>query len=144
MSKKYLKVDIVSPAGSVFRGEADIINLRGSAGEMGVMYGHTELLSTIPAGAVNIRKDSNNIVLYISGGIMEVTPSRVTLMVDDMERVENLNKVEAEKSKLRAKNILDNPDSSKLDISDANKRLEEADAQLKALNSSKGLYYSKK
>jgi hypothetical protein len=46
MSKNYIKVDIVSPLGSVFTGEADMVSLRGSAGEMGVAYGHTELLST--------------------------------------------------------------------------------------------------
>ncbi|WP_150467517.1 F0F1 ATP synthase subunit epsilon [Francisella sp. SYW-9] len=143
MTKNYLKVDVVSPLGSVFKGEADIVSLRGTAGEMGIAYGHTELLSTMPAGVVNIRKDDHTDVLYVSGGILEVTPTRVTIMVDDMERAENLNQAEAEKAKTRAEKALKNPDASKLDIEDANKRLKEADARLKALNSSKGLYYSK-
>ena len=56
MSKNYLKVDVVSPLGSVFTGEADMVSLRGSAGEMGIAYGHTELLSTMPAGVVSIKK----------------------------------------------------------------------------------------
>ncbi|MDE4959684.1 F0F1 ATP synthase subunit epsilon, partial [Francisella tularensis subsp. holarctica] len=43
----------------------------------------------------------------------------------------------------RAKEVLKNPDASKLDIEAANKRLKEADARLKSLNSSNGLYYSK-
>lgn len=143
MTKNYLKVDVVSPLGSVFKGEADIVSLRGTAGEMGIAYGHTELLSTMPAGVVNIRKDEHTDVLYVSGGILEVTPTRVTIMVDDMERAENLNQAEAEKAKARAQEALKNPDASKLDIEAANKRLKEADARLKALNSSKGLYYSK-
>ncbi|OEZ32975.1 ATP synthase F0F1 subunit epsilon [Francisella endosymbiont of Amblyomma maculatum] len=143
MTKKYLKVDIVSPLGSVFKGEADMVSLRGSAGEMGIAYGHTELLSTLPAGVVNVGKDQHTDVLYVSGGIVEVTPTRVTIMVDDMERAENLNQAEAEKARARAKEVLKNPDASKLDIEAANKRLKEADARLKALNSSKGLYYSK-
>lgn len=99
MSKNYLKVDVVSPLGSVFTGEADMVSLRGSAGEMGIAYGHTELLSTMPAGVVNIRKDESTEVLYVSGGIIEVTPKRVTIMVDDMEKAENLNQAEAEKLK---------------------------------------------
>ncbi|KEI34948.1 F0F1 ATP synthase subunit epsilon [Allofrancisella frigidaquae] len=143
MSKNYLKVSVVSPSGSVFTGEADMVSLRGSAGEMGIAYGHTELLSTMPAGVVNIKKDSDTEVLYVSGGLIEVTPTRVTIMVDEMERAENLNQAEAEKAKARAEDALKNPDASKLDIEAAHQRLREADARLKALNSSKGLYYSK-
>ncbi|QIV95469.1 ATP synthase F1 subcomplex epsilon subunit [Allofrancisella inopinata] len=143
MSKNYLKVSVVSPSGSVFTGEADMVSLRGSAGEMGIAYGHTELLSTMPAGVVNIKKDSDTEVLYVSGGLIEVTPTRVTIMVDEMERAENLNQAEAEKAKTRAEDALKNPDASKLDIEAAHQRLREADARLKALNSSKGLYYSK-
>lgn len=106
MTKKYLKVDVVSPLGSVFKGEADIVSLRGSAGEMGIAYGHTELLSTLPAGVVNVRKDEHTDVLYVSGGIVEVTPTRVTIMVDDMERAENLNQAEAEKLELELRKLL--------------------------------------
>ena len=143
MSKNYLKIDVVSPLGSVFTGEADMVSLRGSAGEMGIAYGHTELLSTMPAGVVSIKKDETTEVLYVSGGIIEVTPTRVTIMVDDMEKAENLNKAEAEKAKARAQEVLKSKDASKLDLNEANKRLQEADARLKALNSSKGIYYSK-
>ncbi|MFT4694248.1 MAG: F-type H+-transporting ATPase subunit epsilon [Francisella sp.] len=143
MSKNYLKVDVVSPLGSVFTGEADMVSLRGSAGEMGIAYGHTELLSTMPAGVVSIKKDETTEVLYVSGGIIEVTPTRVTIMVDDMEKAENLNKAEAEKAKARAEEALNKSDASKLDIDEAHKRLEEADARLKALNASNGIYYSK-
>lgn len=143
MSKNYLKVDVVSPLGSVFTGQADMVSLRGSAGEMGIAYGHTELLSTMPAGVVNIKKDENVDVLYVSGGIIEVTPTRVTIIVDEMERAENLNQAEAEKAKARAEEALKHPDASQLDIEAARQRLQEADARLKALNSSKGLYYSK-
>ena len=143
MSKNYIKVDVVSPSGSVFTGEADFVSLRGSAGEMGIAYGHTELLSTLPAGVVNIKKDEHVDVLYVSGGILEVTPSRVTIMVDEMERAENLHHAEAEKAKVRAEEALNKPDASQLDIEEATKRLKEADARLKALNSANGLYYSK-
>ncbi|MDE5014941.1 F0F1 ATP synthase subunit epsilon, partial [Francisella tularensis subsp. holarctica] len=77
--------------------------------------------------------------LYVSGGIVEVTPTRVTISVDDMERAENLNQAESEKARARAKEVLKNPDASKLYIEAANKRLKEADDRLKALNSSNGL-----
>ncbi|MDE4970139.1 F0F1 ATP synthase subunit epsilon, partial [Francisella tularensis subsp. holarctica] len=35
MTKKYLKFDVVSPLGSDFKGDADMVSLLGSAGEMG-------------------------------------------------------------------------------------------------------------
>lgn len=143
MSKKCLEVDVVSPQGSVYKGQADFVSLRGVAGELGIAYGHTELLSTLPAGVVNIKKDENVEVLYISGGILEVRPDAVRIMVDEMERAENLSQAEAEKAKAKAKEALAKPDASKLDIQEAEKSLKEADARLKALNSSKGIYYSK-
>ncbi|MDE4986361.1 F0F1 ATP synthase subunit epsilon, partial [Francisella tularensis subsp. holarctica] len=56
MHKKYVKVDVVSPIGSVFKREADMVSLRRSAVEIGIVYGHTEQLSTLQAGVVNVRK----------------------------------------------------------------------------------------
>ncbi|MDE4978189.1 F0F1 ATP synthase subunit epsilon, partial [Francisella tularensis subsp. holarctica] len=67
MTKKYLKVVVVSPLGTVFKGEADMVSLRGSAGEMGIVYGQTELLSPLPAGVVTVRKGHHTDVLYVSG-----------------------------------------------------------------------------
>ena len=68
-----------------------MVSLRGSEGEMGITYGHTQLISTLPPGVIRIEKitDNQRDTLYISGGILEVQPCRVTILSDVMERANN-------------------------------------------------------
>jgi len=141
MSKKYIQVDVVGQNGLIFTGEADIVSLRGSLGVMAISYGHTQLLSTLPPGSVEIKKDDEKHVLYISGGIVEVTPTKATFLVDEAERSEDLVLDEISKAKARAKASLDHAEGM-IDTEKAHKLLLEAEARLKTLNSSKGLYYS--
>ena len=63
-------------------------------------------------------------------------------MVDDVEKASNFNKAEAEKAKARADEALSNPNASSFDVEEVHRRLEEADARLKALNASNTICYS--
>ncbi|MFZ9035220.1 MAG: F0F1 ATP synthase subunit epsilon [Francisellaceae bacterium] len=144
MSEKLLKVNVVSHEGSVYEAEAKMVSLRGSDGEMGIAYGHTQLLSTVPPGVVRIEREGETDTLYISGGVVEVQPHGVIILADVMERAKDLNEAAAEKARQNAKQVLEKgKDMSKVDVEEARQMLAEAEARLKALKILKGVnaYY---
>ncbi|MFG6371560.1 MAG: F0F1 ATP synthase subunit epsilon, partial [Turicimonas muris] len=55
MSKK-LKVDVVNAEESLFSGEAEFVALPGIEGELGILPGHTPLITLLRPGLVRIRK----------------------------------------------------------------------------------------
>ncbi len=141
MSDKLLKVNVVSQEGSVYEAHARMVSLRGTEGEMGIAYGHTQLLSTLPPGVVRIERDnSESDTLYISGGVLEVQPHQVIILSDVMERAKDLNEAAAEKARQQAQEALDKAkDSDKIEVEEARQMLAEAEARLKALKILKGV-----
>ena len=142
MSDKLITIDIVSQEGSLYEGKAKQVNLRGIEGEMGISYGHTQLMSTMPPGVVSVVKENDHIeTLYVSGGIVEIQKDQVVILADTMERSQDLSRTAASEARQHAIDSLKNIDS-KIDIKHARKLLAEAEARLRALNSSNGLYYT--
>ncbi|WP_119329488.1 F0F1 ATP synthase subunit epsilon [Cysteiniphilum halobium] len=146
MSDKLLKVNVVSQEGSVYEAQAKMVSLRGTEGEMGIAFGHTQLLSTLPPGVVRIERENNEKdTLYISGGILEVQPHQVIILSDVMERAKDLNEAAAEKARQQAEEALKKArDSDKVEVEEARQMLAEAEARLKALKILKGVnaYYN--
>ncbi|QCI18582.1 F0F1 ATP synthase subunit epsilon [Buchnera aphidicola (Aphis nerii)] len=76
-------LDIVSFEKRIFSGLVEKIRVSGSEGEMGIYPGHTQLLSIIKPGIVYIfHQNKTEECLYISGGILEVQPSIISILAD--------------------------------------------------------------
>ena len=74
---------IVSAERKIFEGEVKQIQATGVEGELGILPGHTPLLTAIKPGIVKFTlKDGNEEVIYVSGGFLEVQPNIVTVLAD--------------------------------------------------------------
>ena len=74
---------IVSAERKIFEGEVKQIQATGVEGELGILPGHTPLLTAIKPGIVKfIFQDGNEDVIYVSGGFLEVQPNIVTVLAD--------------------------------------------------------------
>ena len=74
---------IVSAELKIFEGEVKQIQATGVEGELGILPGHTPLLTAIKPGIVKfILQDGNEDVIYVSGGFLEVQPNIVTVLAD--------------------------------------------------------------
>jgi F-type H+-transporting ATPase subunit epsilon len=105
--KKTMQVDIVSPEGRVFSGKASMMVIRGEMGELGILPGHTQLITTILPGAVQIQQpDAEDTILFISGGILEVQPDAVNILADVSLRGEEVDAMAAEESRAHAERML--------------------------------------
>ena len=78
-----IHVDVVSAEKAIFSGKAKFVSLPGEAGELGVLPGHTPLITRIQAGAVRIEtEDGGEEFVFVAGGILEIQPKCVTVLAD--------------------------------------------------------------
>jgi F-type H+-transporting ATPase subunit epsilon len=97
-----IRCEIVSQDRQVFSGEADIVVVPGSDGEMGILPQHAPLLSTLKYGVVKVRLQGREDVFTVAGGIVEVQPDCVTVMADAAENVAEIDVARAEAARKRA------------------------------------------
>ncbi len=128
-----LMVDVVSTERSIFSGEARFVEVPGAQGELGVLPGHTPLLTGVRPGTVRIEAaDGSETYLYIAGGFVEIQPDRVTVLADTAMRADSLDHARAERAREEAQALLEQQ-SGDIDYAKAQAELAEAVAQLQAI-----------
>ncbi|CAG9274018.1 MULTISPECIES: F0F1 ATP synthase subunit epsilon [Paraburkholderia] len=128
-----IKVDVVSAEESIFDGQAKFVALPGEAGELGILPGHTPLITRIRPGAVRIvAEDGNEEFVFVAGGILEVQPGAVTVLADTAIRGKDLDEAKATEARKRAEEALQNSGSN-LEYATAQAELAYAVAQLAAI-----------
>ncbi|QCI25251.1 F0F1 ATP synthase subunit epsilon [Buchnera aphidicola (Sitobion avenae)] len=108
-------LDVVSVKKRIFSGFVKKIRVTGSEGELGIYPGHTQLLSIIKPGIVYIshkidKIDKKEECIYISGGILEVQPSIVSILADVAIRAVDLDRKRILKTKKNAEEYMKNVD----------------------------------
>jgi F-type H+-transporting ATPase subunit epsilon len=130
---KTLQVDIVSAEQSIFSGAAEMVIAPGEGGELGILPEHIPLLTRIKPGTLRIRQaNGEEEVIYVSGGMMEVQPDRVTVLADTSVRAHDLDEAKAMEAERLAKEALTNR-SGDVDVAKVQAELAEAAAQLHAI-----------
>lgn len=127
-------VDVVSAEEQIFSGEAEFAVFPGEAGELGIYPRHAPLLTRIRPGAVRLKipdRDEFEMV-YVSGGILEVQPTLITLLADTAIRAKDLDEAEAIKARQHAEEALRNR-SADVSYASAEAELAQALAQLQTI-----------
>jgi F-type H+-transporting ATPase subunit epsilon len=108
--RRTFSVSIVTPDGPAFEGDAEMVIVPGAAGEIGVLARHAPLIATLKAGSTRVHPPEGEVLELATGpGFFQVLQDRAIALVDDA--------VEA----------------SKIDDARARKQLEEAQAELEAI-----------
>lgn len=128
-----IKVDVVSAEEQIFSGMAKFVALPGEAGELGILPGHTPLITRIRPGAVRIEAESGQEeFVFVAGGILEVQPGAVTVLADTAIRGKDLDEAKAEQARKRAEEAMQNSGSN-IEYATAQAELAYATAQLAAI-----------
>ncbi len=101
-----IRCEIVSQDRMIFEGDADIVVLPGTAGEMGILPHHAPLLSTLGYGVIKVRYQGEEEVFTVAGGVVEVQPDVVTVLADRAENVREIDVARAEAAMKRAQEYL--------------------------------------
>ena len=85
-------VEVVTPDGPVFQGEAHMLIVPGAAGEIGVLARHAPLVATLKAGSTRVHLGGNEILEFATGpGFFKVELDRALALVDDAVNVKEID-----------------------------------------------------
>lgn len=133
MAAMTFHLDVVSAEKQLFSGRAESIQVTGCEGELGVFPGHTPLLTSITPGMIRIKKQhGEEDVIYLSGGMLEVQPSTVTVLADTAIRAADLDQAKAKEAKRRAEDRIFHQHGD-MDFAQATSDLAKAIAQLRVI-----------
>jgi F-type H+-transporting ATPase subunit epsilon len=129
-----IHVDVVSAEEQIFSGPAEFVVLPGMVGELGILPGHTPLLTEIKPGAVRIKipDQAEDELVFVQGGFLEVQPHQVTVLADTAIRAKDLDEKAALEAKRLAEEAMQNK-TSREEIAQAEGELATALAQLNAI-----------
>ena len=133
-----IQVDVVSAEEQIFSGKAKFVALPGESGELGILPGHTPLITRIKPGSVRIElADGGQEFVFVAGGILEVRPHCVTVLSDTAIRGKDLDETRAQAARQAAQEAIKNA-KSEVDVASAQAELAVLTAQLTALRRYRG------
>lgn len=102
-----LFVEIVSPDGAVFRGEAEGVQAPGVEGSFEVRTGHAPMIAAFGVGPLRLRQSTGDALVYAtSGGFLEVLDDRVTVLAETAEPATAIDTERARVAEERARELL--------------------------------------
>ncbi|MCX7116863.1 MAG: F0F1 ATP synthase subunit epsilon [Legionellales bacterium] len=126
-------LDIVSAEDEIFSGIVEMVVATGELGEIGITPGHAPLLTVLKPGEIRVTLPGGDEVLYyVSGGMLEIQPFYITVLADVVMRADTLDEAAAIAAKARAEEMIANK-GAELDYSVAAVELARAVAQIRAI-----------
>ena len=103
-----LKLKILTPNGTFFNREVEIVTVKTTEGNIGILHGHIPLVASIVVSELHINDpgSSNYLKCAISGGLLCVKPDNVVIITDAVEKQSDIDLARAQAAELRAKKLL--------------------------------------
>jgi len=133
-----IQVDIVSAEGEIHSSDAAMVFAPASMGEVGITPRHAPMLTTLRPGEVRVQDaEGKEERFYITGGMLEVQPNRITVLADTALRGDQLDEAAALSAQQQAEKALEGA-SDQTDVTRAQAELAEARARYRAAQKLKG------
>jgi F-type H+-transporting ATPase subunit epsilon len=131
------KLNVVSAEEELFCGEVKKVVAPGIMGDLGILPGHTQLITTIRAGELRYTladEDETVVSLFVAGGILEVQPHLITVLSDTALRAEDLDAEKSQRAMQRAEDALQGKDPQDLNYEALQAELDAAKAQIEMIH----------
>jgi F-type H+-transporting ATPase subunit epsilon len=125
-----IQLDVITPERSVLSEAVDFVSVPGLGGELGILPGHTPLISQLQTGLLTYTQGATTERLLISGGFVEVNSDRVSVLADVAERPEEIDSTGARQARDQAERALAAFTGDEADFERARAELDRADARL--------------
>ena len=125
-----VEFELVSPQRLIKSQPVEMVVVPCSEGDIGVLPGHSPLIGTVRPGVVDIHEKGQVAEsIFVSGGFVEVTPGRCTLLAEEASAVADINAADAQARLDAAKEAL-NKASSDVEKGNAEAEIATAEAML--------------
>ena len=130
-----MQVEVVSSEQNIYSGEASFVVVPTVQGELGIYPRHEPIMSLVRPGALRLTVpgQAEEVLVAVSGGLLEVQPEKITVLADVAVRSAEMDQERAEQAKKAAEDRI----SKALDdesLAKAHAALAAAIAQLKTLD----------
>jgi len=91
--EKTISFDLVSPEQLIFNDKVGMIIVPGKEGDLGVLPGHSKLLSSLRPGRVLVYGESKNLLksFFVSGGFVEINPEKCIVLAEEVNDMSELD-----------------------------------------------------
>jgi F-type H+-transporting ATPase subunit epsilon len=122
-------LSVVTPEGTAFEGEAQMLIVPGAAGEIGVLARHAPLVAMLKAGEIRVRAQGEWQSFAGGPGYFKVQQDRAIVLVDDAVRAEEIDVEQARREVEEARALLERADAGEegIDRWHAEQRLRHAE-----------------
>ena len=119
-----IQLEVVTPERRVLAEAVDAVTVPGLNGELGILPGHTPLISQLQTGVLSYTQGSTTHRLHVSGGFVEVNADRVSVLAEIAERPEEIDAARARLAREHAEKTLSAWSGTEEDFEKARARLE--------------------
>ena len=125
------KLEILTPNGGIYDGEAVSVILPGEEGEFGVLAGHASLTTLLEAGVVDIEKEDKSVEsILINWGVVQVDEEKVIVLVEGAVAIRGENESAIATALEEAKELISSIADSNPAIATVSAKIESAAQRL--------------
>ena len=94
-----IQLEVVTPERRVLAEPVDMVTVPGLGGELGILPGHTPLISQLQTGVLTYVQDGKSFLLHVSGGFVEVRDDHISVLAEVAERPDEIDVARAKQSR---------------------------------------------
>ncbi len=130
-----MQVEVVSSEQNIYSGEASFVVVPTAQADPGPYPRHEPIMSLVRPGALRLTVpgEAEEVLVAVSGGVLEVQPDKITVLADVAVRSTEMDQARAEAAKKAAETGVSEARDEK-SLAEAHKALAAAIAQLKTLD----------
>jgi F-type H+-transporting ATPase subunit epsilon len=132
-----IQLEVVTPERRVLAEPVDMVTVPGLGGELGILPGHTPLISQLQTGVLTYVQDGKSFPLHVSGGFVEVRDDHVAVLAEIAERPDEIDTARARVSREKLEKQLNAWSGSEEELETARIEFERSGVRLQ-LASAKG------
>ena len=126
MDIKDFQLKIISPTRIFFDEAVDMVEMKTTEGEIGVLPGHIPLTAVVEPGVIRIHQNGTTKEAAMLDGFLEIRKDRVTILAESCEWPDEIDTARAEEAKIRAERRLSGEDGEQVDLVRAELALKKA------------------
>ncbi|HQU85596.1 MAG TPA: F0F1 ATP synthase subunit epsilon [Pyrinomonadaceae bacterium] len=129
-----IKLEIVTPEKKVLDESVDGVTIPTAKGEIGILPNHAPLISTLKPGILTYTVKGNTEKMAVSGGFVEVSTSKISVLADVAETADEVNVETARVEREVAEKTLGSWSGTDAEFETEKEKLETAQARLQLVS----------
>lgn len=97
-----MKLQIINPERKFYEGNASMVEMTTTEGEIGVYGGHIPMTAIVAPGILKIHEENEIKEAALISGFIEILPDKIIVMAEVVEWPDEIDKNRAEESRIRA------------------------------------------